>query len=120
LEREGVKVIAYLTPLKEREVILMAGGFDASLKERIYEVLECYRSEMKVKSFNLALCTPPLGEVKESWEDFPVLVRLVDRGSPESRVSDIGAMELFASSVIAGNPLEVAEMLKKSLTKSSS
>jgi len=114
-EKKGIKVIAYLTPVKEKEVLLIAGGPDLSLKERIYEVLACFRDKMHVTSFNLALISPPLAETEESWEGFPVLVRLVDRGNPRMTASDIGSMELYASSIISSDPLEVARLLKESL-----
>jgi hypothetical protein len=115
LEKEGIKVIAYLTPVKEKEVLLIAREYDLSLKERIYEVLACFRDQMHVLAFNLALIPHPLAETEESWEGFPVLVRLVDRGDPNMTSSDIGSMELFASSIISSDPLEVARLLKESL-----
>jgi len=114
LEKEGTKVLAYLSPLKDREVILIAQQLDLSLKERIYEVLACLRDRMQVTSFNLALSTPPLSDAN-GWQGFPVLVRIVDRGDPKSMASDIGAMELYASSVISSDPFEVAGLLRESL-----
>ncbi len=115
LEKDGTKVLAYLTPLKDKEVLLMADEFSPSLKERIYEVLACFRDRLGVSSFNLALALPPLAEVEESWEGFPALARVVDRGDPKSRASDIGAMELYAASVVSSDPFEVAEALKEEL-----
>ena len=35
--------------------------------------------------------------------------RLVDRGDPGNRTSDIGAMELYATSVIAADPYRVID-----------
>lgn len=113
LEKGGVKLLAYLTPIKEKEVMLLADHLDYSLEERIYEVLSCYRDRLNIVSFNLALATPPLAPVEEDWSGFPVLVRIVDRGDPTSNTSDIGTMELYAQSVIASDPLKVARELKK-------
>lgn len=115
LEKEGTRVIAYLTPVKDKEVLIIARESDLSLKERVYEVLACLRDKMHVTSFNLVLIPPPLAETEESWEGFPVLARLVDRGDPKMISSDIGSMELYASSVISSDPLEVARMLRESL-----
>jgi hypothetical protein len=58
---------------------------------------------------------PPIADADEDWSDFPVMVRIVDRGDPDSKVSDVGAMELYAASVVASDPFEVAEALKKRL-----
>ena len=93
----------------------MGQHLDFSLKEKIYEVLACLRDQMHVTSFNLALATPPLSQTEEDWAGFPVLVRIVDRGDLKSAASDMGAMELYASSVISSDPFEVARLLKDSI-----
>jgi hypothetical protein len=54
---------------------------------------------------------PPLASTPESWAGFPVVVRIVDRGSLETRTSDIGGMEMFAESVVAADPYAVREAL---------
>jgi len=114
-EKGGIKVIAYLTPVKEKEVILVASELGLSLKERIYEVLACFRDKLYVTAFNLALIPPPLAETEEDWEGFPVLVRIVDRGNPRVTTCDIGTMELYACSVISSDPCRVARILEDSL-----
>lgn len=114
-EKEGVKILAYLTPVKEKEVILLARSFDLALKERIYEVLACFRDQMHVTAFNFALIPPPVAETEESWEGFPVIARVVDRGDPKMPSCDIGTMELYASSVISSDPLEVARIVRGGL-----
>jgi len=78
-------------------------------------VLACFRDRMRVTAFNLVMIPPPLAETKESWEEFPVLVRLVDRGDPRITTCDMGSMELYASSVISSDPWEVAWLLRESL-----
>jgi hypothetical protein len=114
-EKEGIAVIAYLTPAKEKEVLLIAKECNLPLKERIYEALACFRDIMHVTAFNLVLIPPPLAETEENWEGFPVLVRLVDRGDPRVTTCDMGSMELYASSVISSDPWEVAWLLRESL-----
>ncbi len=115
-EAQGVKVIAYLTPIKEKETLLVADELNEEFKGVIYGALRCFVERLGVTSFNLALYTPPIAPVEEDWGGFPVLARLVDRGDPTNRTSDFGAMELYASSVIASDPFRVAEALQDSLT----
>ena len=115
LEKDGVRVMAYLAPVKDKEVMLLAPGLSPAFKDTLYEVLAAFRDRMLVTSFNLGLVTPPLGPTEESWEGFPVLARVVDRGDPGSSASDIGSMELYASSVISSDPLEVARILQEVL-----
>ena len=112
----GVKILAHLTPFKDNEVIILAEELNLPLKNIIYEVLACFRDKLGVSSFNLGLVTPPLADTEESWEGFPVIIRLVDRGDTGSRVSDIGGMEIYASSVVSSDPFELARQLRECLT----
>jgi len=115
---EGVDVLAYLTPVKEKEVILLSGELGEPLVDRLYEVLACFRDRMGVTSFNVALWLPPIAQVKEDWGGFPSIARVVDRGDETSGVSDVGTMELYAASVISSDPFEVARIVKQSLENS--
>jgi len=114
-EHDDVRVIANLAPKKENEVLLLAATVSTSLKDRIYDVLECFRDRLGVSSFNLVLYTPPWAGTPEDWSSFPVLVRIVDRGDPSSRTADFGAMELYAASVVASDPFALARALKESM-----
>jgi hypothetical protein len=111
-----VRGFAYLTPIKEKETMLLADTLD-DLKRPIYRILHNFIHTLGVTSFNLALYMPPLSSVGQvsnlpDWNGFPLLVRIVDRGDPNSRTADIGAMELYAASVIASDPFRVAEVLR--------
>jgi hypothetical protein len=108
----GVKVIAYLAPIKEKEVVLISNQLDMPLKHVIYEVLACFVHQLGVTSFNLALYVPPIVPDGEDWSGFPAMVRLVDRGDPNNKTADFGAMELYAASVIASDPFAVAKVLR--------
>ncbi|UCC60454.1 MAG: hypothetical protein JSW38_11500 [Dehalococcoidia bacterium] len=114
-DKNGVNVLAYLTPVKEKETILIAPKLDKDLKETIYEVMACFRDRLAVGAFNVAISMPPIAPADENWEGFPVIVRVVDRGSVSSRASDIGAMELYASTVISTDPFEIAQVVKAAL-----
>ncbi len=113
--RNGVRVMANLAPIKENEVILMADEMTDSLKDRIYESLACLRDRVGVRSFNMVLYRPPLAPTDESWEGFPVMVRIVDRGDPSMRTNDFGGMELYAASVLASDPLRLAQTLREAM-----
>lgn len=115
VEKEGVKILVHLTPFRDNEVMLIAEGLNLSLKERIYEVLACLRDRLGVTSFNLGLVTPPLAETEESWEGFPVVARVVDRGDPNSQTSDIGGVEIYASNVVSSDPFKLARQLRRCL-----
>jgi hypothetical protein len=104
-----------LAPVKENEVVLMADEMTDALKDAIYDALACLRDKVGVRSFNLVLYRPPLAPTDESWEGFPVMVRVVDRGDPTMRTNDFGGMELYAASVLASDPLKLAQTLRESI-----
>jgi len=58
LRIDNVKLMAYLTPIKEKEVVLISETLD-DLNDIVPEVLSCFYSRLGVKSFNLALICPP-------------------------------------------------------------
>jgi hypothetical protein len=105
-------VLASLTPIKERELVAIApGGADeAALVPALVRALVAHRA-LGVISWNLALLLPPLTDDGRDWSLFRTHARLVDRGDPASRTSDIGAMELYAASVVAADPFRVVDAL---------
>ncbi|MGH2418046.1 MAG: hypothetical protein ACRDFY_06905, partial [Candidatus Limnocylindria bacterium] len=112
---DGVTLVANLTPVKERELLVVgtAGmeetdeGFVAGLAR----TLVAYRDRIGVRSFNLALWRPPLGDVA-GWDLVPPMARIVDRGDLAHRPSDIGAMELYATPIVGSDPYELIDALR--------
>lgn len=111
---DRVATLAHLTPVKEREVIVAGSpGTDEhapAFTEAVGHALVAMRDRLAVRSFNLALWCPPLGE-RRGWEGVGPMVRIVDRGDLASRSSDIGAMELYGTPIVATDPWEVAAAL---------
>jgi hypothetical protein len=113
---EGVRAFASLTPVKEKELVLVGRGpDDEALHRAVGALLRGYVERLGVRAFNVAFYMPPLAPTEEDWSGFPTVVHLVDRGDPANRTSDIGAMELYAASVVASDPFRVAEVLRAGL-----
>ena len=110
-ESNGVFTGAHLTPLKEKECLLIADELNANLASAMYAVLATFRDSLGVQSFNMGALIPPIAPTNESWDGFPVVIRIVDRGNLGTRTSDIGGMEMFAESVVAADPFLVSEAL---------
>jgi hypothetical protein len=110
----GVRAFASLSPVKEKELVVIGGSpEDDSLQRTVGALLEGYVRTLGVQTFNVAFFMPPLGPTDEDWSGFPTVVYLVDRGSPANRTSDIGAMELYAAPVVASDPFRVADVLRE-------
>ncbi len=110
LERGRTRLMAYLAPLKQNEVMLLSPGLDEDFTGSIYNVLACFRDRLNVKSFNLGIAFPPMGDAR-GWESFPVVARVVDRGDTDDLSCDIGAMEFYGANVISSDPFRTAAAL---------
>jgi len=121
IDREGVSLIASLTPVKERELLVVGppgmDERDEAFAGLVADALVAYRDRVGVRSFNLALHVPPLApsEDPDAWADIGPVVHVVDRGNPGVRSSDIGSMELFAASVVSADPFVLAGQLRAAL-----
>jgi hypothetical protein len=108
-------LVVHLTPRKERELLLIGRPgmeeTDPSFADALARTLTGYRDLIGVSSFNLALWRPPLANA-EGWEAIPPMVRLVDRGDPFLRPSDIGAMELYGTPIVGSDPYDLVEALR--------
>ncbi len=115
VEVGDARLFASLTPVKERELIALGrpGATEAGLAGAVARALAAFRT-LGVVAHNMALYLPPLLPAAggEDWRGFPPIARLVDRGDPANKTSDIGAMELYAASVIASDPFRVADALR--------
>ena len=111
----GARVFATLTPVKEREVVVLGapGADERTIAAGVSHALRALRAE-GVVAHDLALYIPPLAADGADWRRFPAMARLVDRGDPGNRTCDIGSMELYAASVIASDPFVVAAALQSS------
>jgi hypothetical protein len=106
-------ILTNLTPIKEKEVLLIAPDVGADLRRAIWHVLDCFVHHLGVTSFNLVIYMPPLAPAAEDWSGFPRVVRIVDRGEATNKTADVGAMELYASSVVSSDPFRVAAALRQ-------
>jgi hypothetical protein len=111
-EDEGVKRVASLTPKKEKEIMLVADACDGAFASALYDAVATLRDDFGVESFTVGVILPPMHD-EQGWEGFPVVGRVIDRGSLAKKTADVGSMELFAgSSVVASDPYKLIEALR--------
>ena len=112
--------MAALTPVKERECLILARA-DVEWEElarALALVLHTLQADQPhgLFAFNMVIYSPPLVPAT-GWEDFPVFVRVVDRGWPLLGVPDIGSMEMYAESIVATDPFVLAGALHEQAKK---
>ena len=101
------------TALQEPKV-----AYERQVARAVARTVVAYRDTLGVRAFNLALQRPPIAPTpaaRDGWELIPPIVHLVDRGDPDSRSSDIGAMELYAAAVVGGDPFTLVDRLQEGL-----
>src|SRR3954462_4899650 len=80
---EGVRAFASLSPIKEKELVVVGSDpADPALSRAVGALLQGYVQDLGVRAFNVAFFMPPLGPTEEDWSDFPTVVYIVDRGDP--------------------------------------
>jgi galactose-1-phosphate uridylyltransferase len=93
------KIIFCLTPKKEKEILIFSKVKNfVELSPLLFRIIGRYKN-LGVQSYNLALF-----QINRWW-----ICGLIDRGELKNNSSDIGAMELFADSVVASDPFRLAE-----------
>lgn len=122
-DEQAVTTLATLTPVKERELLIIGppgmDERDPAFAATVASTVVAYRDVLGVRAFNLALHRPPLDPgvaTADGWDGMPPVVHLVDRGDPDSRSSDIGAMELYAAPVVGADPFAVADTLREGIS----
>lgn len=112
IEVGGARLMAYLAPIKERELLIVGrpGQDESALAPAIARGVERLRAQ-GVVAHNMGVYVTPLTADGSDWSRFPPVARIVDRGDPANRTSDIGAMELYAASVVSSDPFVLADAL---------
>lgn len=109
-----VRFFCNLTPVKEKEVMIISHQnpfLNKTVNETIFKIVRCFIEDLEVYSFNLSISCPAM----DNKEEFPYIIRMVDRGSLLKNTADIGGMELYGSVVVADDPYKVIESLNESL-----
>lgn len=113
LDIKDSKVLFYLTPIKEKETMIVSEGL-AGVVDSLHKVLKTFVGDLKVSNFNLALYRKPLKDL-ENWKNFPCVLRVVDRGNSESKSADIAGHELYGNNVISTDPYIIKRAVEKNL-----
>lgn len=112
----SVSAFAHLTPLRNREIVILyrpAGNNLIPLADAISHVLRELIDRLGMRSFNMAIALPPANALSNEQQEVPVIVRIGDRGPALTTRNDLGAMELYGTGVISEDPFNVAEQLQR-------
>lgn len=111
VEHQGTRVLAHVAPLLANECVILGDDMNEAFARTVHRVIRLLNEELGVTSFNLVVTPRPLSGTSEDWSAMPVVAHIVDRGDPRRRAVDVGAVELFAASVITSDPFSLGELL---------
>lgn len=119
VEKQGLHILPVLTPIKERQLLILADCFGQEQQEVLWKVFIHYTGPdgLGVSAFNFSIAYRPAGDGRE-WSSMPAaVISLVDRGSVGSLNSDIGGSELLlGSSVVAADPYTLQDSLRQAIS----
>ena len=93
--------MAYLTPKKDFEIIVMSETVNDDFFRLVYHVIRTFMDDMKLMAYSMGMYLPPVDHwSSQQSSDIPAIARIISRGSVSSTRSDISAMELFGASQV--------------------
>lgn len=120
MERNGVRVMPFLTPLKERHIRMVAYAFDEPQRDVLFRILHHYMDKEQgfgVQAFNFSIGYRPISYDGRDWGGFPAIIaEIIDRGDISKRNNDMGYSETLLRSPITTTDLyRVNEGIEKAL-----
>ena len=116
------EILVELTPKKDKGIMIISSTLTAA-SAAAHAILRCFIDKLNVVSFNLGSILPPLKH-EASWEvPFPAITRIVDRGGmvsanpPINSPSDVGAAEMFITSIIETDPFKLMGKIREAIVK---
>jgi len=109
-DSSDIKIMVSLCPKKERGLVILNNKFDRPLWEHFAKTMVAYRDKLRIKTFNVGITLPPLGNLQTNW-NLPVMIEIIDRGDLSSNNPEIGGMEKFAQEVISRDPFRTRNLL---------
>jgi hypothetical protein len=102
-----------LTAARARDTWILAPAFNDALADALYMVLRAFIERAGMRGFDVGVVMPPIFPQADDadWTGFPMIARIVDRGSPDAISSDLGAMDIFAQRVISDDPYVTRSLL---------
>lgn len=101
VERSGVMVMPFLTPLRERHIRMIAYSFDEAQRDVLFRIVSYFMDKegFGAKAFNFTIVYRPISYDGRDWGGFPAIIAdIIDRGDISKRNNDVGFSEALLRS----------------------
>ncbi len=119
VEKNGVMVMPFLTPTRDRHIRMLAYSFDEPQRDILFRILRYFMDEegFDAKAFNFSIGYRPISYDGRDWGGFPAIIaEILDRGDIAKRNSDYGFSEtLLKSYITSTDPYAVQEGIEQAL-----
>lgn len=119
VERSGVMVMPYLTPLGNRHIRMVAYAFDEPQRDVLFRIVHYFMDEkgFGAKAFNFTIVYRPISYDGRDWGGMPAIIAdILDRGDITKRNNDVGFSErLLKSPITTIDPYRVQEGIEQAL-----
>lgn len=116
VERGDAYAFPSLTPVKEKEIVVLAYNFGDKTREFVYDIYRYFVEDLGIKALNFCVAHPPLTPNGRNWWGVPWIVSWVDRGDPMDEGSDMGALEVQQDTkIISSDPLKMNKTLLRAV-----
>lgn len=103
MDCNGVMVMPFLTPLRDRHIRMVAYSFDEPQRDVLFRILRYFMDEdgFGAKAFNFSIGYRPISYDGRDWGGFPAIIaEIIDRGNISKRNNDVGFSEGLLKSPI--------------------
>ncbi|MBI2017919.1 hypothetical protein HYS92_02625 [Candidatus Daviesbacteria bacterium] len=119
VERSGVMVMPYLTPLGNRHIRMLAYAFDEPQRDVLFRILHHFMDDegFGAKAFNFTIVYRPISYDGRDWGGMPAIIAdILDRGDITKRNNDVGFSErLLRSPITATDPYRANDGIEQAL-----
>eukprot|EP01060_Flectonema_neradi_P006080 TRINITY_DN1405_c1_g1_i1.p1 TRINITY_DN1405_c1_g1~~TRINITY_DN1405_c1_g1_i1.p1 ORF type:complete len:423 (+),score=39.47 TRINITY_DN1405_c1_g1_i1:85-1353(+) len=109
IRRGDAVLMSHLTPVKERELIVVGSTKSKEFAELLYLALRGLIDVAGTRSFSCAIVFESL----DNMDNTPGLARCIDRGAPQDVRNDVGAMEFYGSNNVGQDPFELMAKIRE-------
>lgn len=114
---DDAHVLAYLSPAKEKEVMVIAPELSSGFTKAVALVMTALRDAGQARAMSFGMALPPVvAPVDGDVPDMPAVFRVIDRGNPLDPRGDTGAFEYYGSPYVGADPYRVMSWLKAAWT----
>ena len=113
----NASIIAYITPQKDLEVVLLGAEPSLDFFRLYYFAVRTFMDDLGQFALSSGCVFPKMGADMNNGAELPMMCRLLSRGAADLPRSDVSSFDLFGTANVNKDPFDVIKTLQTSLEK---